>query len=996
MQAYYNGVAAAIAQGATTVDAPLATGKPWMMGKVDHTAFGGTFLFSGLLDEVVIYDRVLTAAEIAALEALGTTLYVDDDGVVGFDGSCDGTEAIAYTTIQAAVNAASAGNTVNVCPGIYDEQVVIDGKDLTLQGAGDTTVISPSSASQLSSVYTTGTQTGAFFNGIAIAGIIDVRNVGAAGVTIRDLKVDGEAVTSLPAGAGHVSGVVFGETGGLVDNVTVEDTNQVSPASVRTYSMWFDAVGGAPVSVEVGNSRAILYGRNGINGRGDSMTVNFHDNTITGPGMVGPDQVPNGVLLISGAGGEVKDNTVSENHYTGATFLGSGVLLFQARDGIVVSGNEIFDTDDAVIINATDLATVEDNDLRGNVKGVRIEAGSAGNNTVTKNLITSNTLVGIEVSDTAGTANVALRNAITGNTAGVSNLNASNFDATCNWWGNASGPSGSGPGTGDSASANVDFSLWLTTSDLNGTCNGPLPDVTVTIIKYIEDSHATAASAGSASFPMNASWSAVNIGTGSGSFALSTTGFNNPNEYEATTADMTAGASYSTNEDTSGAVVGPACSAGTPFALVGYSWGDSESAAAAMTPTTTSPALTNITSDTFVIVWNEDCSTHLTLEKVVVNDHGGTAVDTDWTLSASGPTPISGSEGDSAVTNAVVTPGTYDLSESGGPATYDASAWVCTGGTQVDGDTVTVAAGEDAVCTITNDDQPGTLIVEKVLINDDGGTRTVTSFRFSIDGGASQSFEFDAQNDVAVSAGTHSVLEDAAPGYITTYSNSQNANADCNGLVIANGGTVTCTITNNDVPPPPANACSLIAPPPGYTLQNGTPGNNTVTLAPFTMFKGNGGRDVVQSNANGNYIVCTLGGNDVIRLSGSGAVTIDAGSGRNSVSVGNMTGFITTGTGDDHISAGSGARTIDAGNGKNTITTGGGDQTITTGSGDDFISTNSGNDTINAGNGKNNVFSKGGNDSVTTGSGKDFIDAGAGSDTCNAGGGTNTVINCAP
>ena len=169
VQAYYDGVAAGVAQGAATVDAPLATGKPWMMGKVDHTAFGGTFLFSGLLDEVVIYDRVLTAAEIAALEALGTTLYVDDDGVVGFDGSCDGTEAIAYTTIQAAVNAASAGNTVNVCPGIYDEQVVIDGKDLTLQGAGDTTVISPSSASQLSSVYTTGTQTGAFFNGIAIA-----------------------------------------------------------------------------------------------------------------------------------------------------------------------------------------------------------------------------------------------------------------------------------------------------------------------------------------------------------------------------------------------------------------------------------------------------------------------------------------------------------------------------------------------------------------------------------------------------------------------------------------------------------------------------------------------------------------------------------------------------------------------------------------------------------------------------------------------------------
>jgi len=34
--------------------------------------------------------------------------------------------------------------------------------------------------------------------------------------------------------------------------------------------------------------------------------------------------------------------------------------------------------------------------------------------------------------------------------------------ATGNWWGDASGPSGAGPGTGDSVSAGVDFSGWLT------------------------------------------------------------------------------------------------------------------------------------------------------------------------------------------------------------------------------------------------------------------------------------------------------------------------------------------------------------------------------------------------------------------------------------------------------------------------------------------------------------------------------------------------------
>ena len=93
----------------------------------------------------------------------------------------------------------------------------------------------------------------------------------------------------------------------------------------------------------------------------------------------------------------------------------------------------------------------------------------------------------------------------------------------------------------------------------------------------------------------------------------------------------------------------------------------------------------------------------LTLNKVVVNDNGGMATASDWTLSATGPTSFSG-PGPSVSSGAGFAAGTYTLSESAGPGGYEASAWVCVGGSQVDADTIILADGEHATCTITNDD----------------------------------------------------------------------------------------------------------------------------------------------------------------------------------------------------------------------------------------------------------------------------------------------------
>lgn len=131
---------------------------------------------------------------------------------------------------------------------------------------------------------------------------------------------------------------------------------------------------------------------------------------------------------------------------------------------------------------------------------------------------------------------------------------------------------------------------------------------TVTIEKYIDGNKATALSANNSAFSMTATWNATNIGAGSGNYDLDADGFNgNPTPYQAITSEMTAGADYSTNEVTGGSVVGASCSTGQPFALVGYSTGNSLSEAENGTKSLTIPSFTNLQSDKYVIVWNMTC-----------------------------------------------------------------------------------------------------------------------------------------------------------------------------------------------------------------------------------------------------------------------------------------------------------------------------------------------------------------------------------------------------
>ncbi len=140
------------------------------------------------------------------------------------------------------------------------------------------------------------------------------------------------------------------------------------------------------------------------------------------------------------------------------------------------------------------------------------------------------------------------------------------------------------------------------------------------------------------------------------------------------------------------------------------------------TLTGSSLVLANGQSATCTIV-NDDQAATLTLVKSVDNTGGGTAVATDWTLIASGPTPLSGAGGVAATP---VNAGTYTLTESAGPADYLAGTWSCTAGT-LTGNNLVITNGISSVCSLTNTFQsaPAQTLIKAVTNDSTGGTAAV-------------------------------------------------------------------------------------------------------------------------------------------------------------------------------------------------------------------------------------------------------------------------------
>ncbi|MFD4992312.1 hypothetical protein ACFWH7_01130 [Cellulosimicrobium cellulans] len=189
----------------------------------------------------------------------------------------------------------------------------------------------------------------------------------------------------------------------------------------------------------------------------------------------------------------------------------------------------------------------------------------------------------------------------------------------------------------------------------------------------------------------------------------------------------------------------------------------------------------------------------LTLVKEVV---GGPAAAGDWTLTAeNGATTLTGTTGDAAITAAEVSPGRYTLSEDG-PAGYD-GAWSCTGATSGDGSdgAVTVAEGDDVVCTATNTWAGGTLTLVKELAGETlarpvDWTLSATGSDAEVVGRSGTA----EVTDVPVPAGDYTLAEDGWSGFTAGDWACDGGTVTGAVVTVDPGADVTCTIVNTPLP----------------------------------------------------------------------------------------------------------------------------------------------------------------------------------------------------
>ena len=402
---------------------------------------------------------VFTAVSTVARAA---TLVVDDDFV-----QCP---AAMFMSIQLAINAASSGDTIQVCAGNYPGNLILN-KDLTLNGAKagvDAVGRSPLGESNVTSVAGTllslvSGSAGSTIDGFTFLG--GTRGIDSTSGPINDVAILNNRI------AGFTGSGIFLNDNGI--NITIDQNDVDGTAKVG---------GGDLVHLDTDNFDGLWFTNNHV-ANGLTATGFFVDgnrNVDKGsPGARVPRFTGNliernntGVNLGTRAWGDgpISGNVFSLNNFDG--------LQGGPRDALI--SDNWFDLNGRHGLALTSFGNLDP--LRG-----------AQNNTVEINCFTRNGFIlagaGVLFSSTQApgtiSTNEAHQNNIAGNATGMQYAGAETIDAELNWWNSPTGPThvANPGGTGDSVvddGNGVDYVPWRTTA-AGGTPCGVGPATTLVL-----------------------------------------------------------------------------------------------------------------------------------------------------------------------------------------------------------------------------------------------------------------------------------------------------------------------------------------------------------------------------------------------------------------------------------------------------------------------------------------------------------------------------------